>query len=122
MKVLVTGSRNWLNREAIRRELKKLPPDTTVIHGACPTGADAIADRIALELGLHVRSYPADWDKDGKAAGPIRNARMIREEHKKGDPIDLTLAFTENMDRSRGTKDCSSRAQKAGIKVLIVSG
>jgi hypothetical protein len=122
MKVLVTGSRNWINRDAIRRELKKLPSGTTIIHGACPTGADAIADSIALELGLQVRSYPADWDHEGKAAGPIRNARMVREEHKKGDPIDLVLAFTEDMLRSRGTKDCASRAQKAGIKVLIISG
>ena len=35
MRVIVCGSRTWNNREAIERELRKLPRDSVVIHGAC---------------------------------------------------------------------------------------
>jgi len=52
MKVLVTGSRDWEDAKAIERELAKLPPGTIIVHGHCPTGADAMADKIAMKLGF----------------------------------------------------------------------
>ena len=121
MKVLVCGSREWANEKAIEREFRKLPQGTIIIHGACPTGADALADKWAMKMGFQIRRYPADWEAEGKAAGPKRNSRMVREEHRSGDPTHLGLAFTENLDRSRGTKDCVERARKAGIKVRVVT-
>lgn len=127
MKVLVCGSRDWADVKVIEREFKKLPAGTTIIHGACPTGADAIADKLAMKLGFKIKRYPADWDGElaatgsAKAAGPKRNSKMIREEHRGGEPINFGLAFTSDLSRSRGTKDCVERAKKAGIKVEIVS-
>jgi hypothetical protein len=129
VKVLVCGSRDWTNEEAIQRELEKLPPGAIIVHGACPTGADALADKVARKLGFQVRAYPADWGGElaatgsSKAAGPKRNARMIREEHpdKEGLAISFGLAFTLDMSRSRGTKDCTERARKAGIRVEVFS-
>ncbi len=56
--------------------------------------------------------YEADWHEHGRAAGPIRNARMIAE----GRP-DLVIAFPGG----RGTADMVSRARKAGIEVREVS-
>ncbi len=126
MKVLVTGSRDWTDRKAIERELRKLPAGTIIVHGACPTGADAIADEIARKLGFEVRPYPADWDEaerqgNRNSAGPIRNSKMLRDEHpdKDGVPFDLCLGFTLNLDRSRGTRDCVRKARKAGIKTDV---
>lgn len=128
MKVLVTGSRDWADAKAIIRELSKLPrgPETILVHGDCPTGADVIANKVGMKLGFTIRRYPADWEEaekrgNRKSAGPIRNAKMIREEHpdKAGVPFDFGLAFTLDMSRSRGTKDCTERARKAGIKVEI---
>lgn len=127
MKVLVTGSRDWTDEKAIERELKKLPAGSTIVHGACPTGADMLADKVAMKLGLKIRRYPADWNDptlpNPKAAGPIRNARMVREEHpdKEGVPFDFGLAFTLDLNRARGTKDCTLRARKAGIRVEVIS-
>jgi hypothetical protein len=127
MKVLVTGSRDWTNMAAIERELRKLPPGSTIIHGACPTGADMMADKVAMKLGFKIRRYPADWNDptlpNPKAAGSIRNAKMIREEHpdQEGEPIAFSLAFTLDLNRSRGTKDCALRARKAGIRVDVIS-
>lgn len=106
--MLVTGSRDWTSRhvEVIYRELVKLPPGTIVVHGAAP-GVDEIAGLIATELGLIVRDYPARWDVFGpKAAGPIRNRHMFFSEHTIDEPIDLVLAFHEDVNaKSKGTKN-----------------
>jgi hypothetical protein len=129
MKVLVTGARNWTNAAAIERELKKLPPGTIIVHGACPTGADALADKIAMKLGFKIRRYPADWDGERErtgtpcAAGPKRNSAMIKAEHSDEDgvPIDKGLAFSLDLSRSRGTRDCVTKARRAGIGVEVFS-
>jgi len=128
VKVLVTGARDWANRAAVRRELSKLQrgPETILVHGACPTGADAIADEIGREFGFTVRPYPADWDEaerrgNRNSAGPVRNSDMIRKEHpdKDGVPFDFGLSFSTNLDRDRGTRDCTTKARKAGIRMDV---
>jgi hypothetical protein len=120
MKVLVTGSREWANEEIIRRELSTLPAGTIIVHGACPWGADKIADRVARELGFKVREYEARWRSYSRGfAGHARNDRMIREEHRTEEPIDLCLAFPTFL--CRGTLDCLWRAEKAGIPTKVVT-
>ncbi len=54
-----------------------------IIHGACPRGIDRAAARMLVPLDhaalkITVEAFPAEWDKWGKAAGTIRNARMAR--------------------------------------------
>jgi hypothetical protein len=51
----------------------------------------------------------ADWTTHGKAAGPIRNARMVAL------GADVCLAFPKG--ESRGTRGCMRLAEKAGIRV-----
>lgn len=122
MKVLVTGSREWTNEDIIRRELSALPVGTIIVHGACPWGADAIADRVAVELGFEVRRYPARWTARMQGhAGTARNQRMIDQEHFPEEPIDLCLAFPMNTIQWGGTMDCVTRAFDAKIDVRIVS-
>ena len=58
-RVLITGSRHYVDDATSRRELVQFPAGTVVIHGAA-AGADAIADRIAKELGFTVVAVPAD--------------------------------------------------------------
>jgi YspA, cpYpsA-related SLOG family len=113
--ILVCGSRQ-ASRKAVYPEayyqLGKYPPDTTVIHGDCK-GADTWAALAALQQGKRVIPYPADWKRLGRAAGPLRNQRMLSE----GKP-DLILAFPKE-PLSGGTKDMVDRANKAGIPVRI---
>ena len=104
MKVLVCGARDWKERGPIEREMRKLPPGTIIIHGKAP-GADTIAGQVAMALGFPVRDYPADWDKHGKAAGPIRNSKMLQKEHRLDEPIDQGLAFHKDIEHSKGTWD-----------------
>jgi len=97
MRLLVCGSRAWSDEAAVRRELvvllwKTAAPDV-VIHGAAK-GADTLAAFWAVMLssadgkGVIVLPFPADWERNGRSAGPRRNARMLAE----GKP-DRGLAF-----------------------------
>ena len=120
MKVLVTGDREWSDIETVVAVLSQLPPGTTIIHGAC-RGADIICAAVAEALGFVVRGYPADWDRFPKAAGPIRNQQMVDVEHRPVEPIDLCLAFHNDIKNSRGTRDMIRRARKAKIEVRLNS-
>lgn len=118
MKVLVTGDREWDDVETVVAVLSLLPKGTVVVHGAA-RGADTIAGLVAKELGFSVVEYPADWKKFGKSAGPIRNRQMVRDEALKGWPIELVLAFHNNLEKSKGTKDMVSVAESAGISWVL---
>lgn len=121
MRILVCGGRDFADRLAVIRELDRLTIDdgdmlprrgTVIIHGACPTGADCWADEWAVVNWCQIDEFPADWATHGRAAGPIRNQRMIDE----GKP-DLVLAFPGG----RGTADMVRRARAANITTIEVS-
>lgn len=114
-RILITGSRHWSNGDVVRKEIaewvataesKGLVP--VVVHGHCPTGADACANQIAFEMNLQMEVYPADWSQ-GRKAGPLRNQHMVDL------GADVCLAFP--LPNSRGTVDCMRRAHDAGIPV-----
>ena len=109
-RVLVTGSRDWTHTPTITAALDRLRAEhggrLVVVHGACPDGADAIADRWAHANGAPVEAHPARWST-GRRAGPDRNARMVAT-----DPA-ACLAFIRN--DSRGATGCARLAERAGI-------
>lgn len=119
-RVLVCGGRNYFNRDHIHSTLCDIDaergPITCVIHGAA-TGADH-EGMIWAQMMATSRPYmrhalfAAEWRKHGKAAGPIRNQRMLDE----GRP-DLVLAFPGG----NGTADMMRRAKVAGIEVVEVA-
>jgi hypothetical protein len=112
-RVLVTGSRTWTDEAAIRAALAALHREhgarLVVVHGACPTGADAVAERWCRDAGVPVERYPADWSTYGRSAGPHRNREMVNT------GPDLCLAFI--LDASRGATGCADAAKIAGISV-----
>ena len=115
-RVLVCGAREWTDRRLIREVLSRLPSGTIVIEGD-QRGADRIAGEVAVTLGFVVEPYPADWDRYGRAAGPIRNQRML-EEGKPG----RVIAFHADLKHSHGTKDMVKRARRAGLPVSVYGG
>ena len=119
MRILVTGSRNWTDRWAMEGALGEvIGGDPAVILHGDADGADALASYIIIEWAKDcgiwgLERFPADWDKHGKAAGPIRNAQMLTE----GKP-DICLAFP--LPGSKGTWDMIRKANEAGIEVRII--
>lgn len=114
MKVLVTGSRDWTNSEAVYRALAEqtgFEHNVTLLSGHCPTGADAFAERYAKLKGWEIELHPADWDKYGKRAGPLRNQAMVDRKP------DLVLAFILN--GSKGASGTVAMARKAGLRVRV---
>lgn len=126
MKMLVTGSQTWvdeliieaamLGESFIRTTLHPitapLPPrEITVVHGACPDGADKIADRFAMKLGWKIERYPAEWSRHGRAAGQIRNERMVKM------GADVCLAFIR--DNSPGSSKTLFKARREGIRTVV---
>ena len=128
MRILVTGDRKWSGLSVMAEVLSEYPKGTTLIHGYA-SGADTMADVIGQELGFEIIRCPAHWSHNcklwvevygecppdckemfGRPAGVIRNQFML-EKH---NP-ELILAFHNDIDNSRGTKDMVRRAQKRGI-------
>lgn len=116
-RVLVCGSRDWTDREAVRSWMAKLQDYgyDTIIEGEA-RGADTIAKEEAKLIGLNVIGIEADWARYGRAAGPIRNSQMLNMSP------DLVLAFHSNMVESKGTKDTVVKAERMRIPVIIEKG
>ena len=113
MRVLVCGGRDYSNKKVLRVWLGCLHGESeikAVIHGGAP-GADSMAGEWARGMLVSEVCFPAEWDEHGKAAGPIRNAKMLSE----GKP-DVVLAFPGG----RGTADIVQKARAAGVPVIEV--
>lgn len=115
MRILVCGDRNWTNYISIVEVISTLPKDSIIIHG-CARGADTLAGIIAKNWKLKVLEFPAKWKEFGKRAGVFRNQQMIDD----GKP-DLILAFHNDIENSKGTKDMLKRGKKHGIKCILYS-
>jgi hypothetical protein len=121
MKILVCGSRTWDELHIIGTILQGCKAFHTeedpliLVHGDCPSGADAIADEQAKILGIERLPVPADWDTHGRAAGPIRNQKMLDE-----NEILVTYAF-RSAGKSNGTDDMIRRSKAAGIPTYVIT-
>lgn len=121
MRVLICGGRdldssivwNWLEAHATEMCADALDRSsnvliTHVIQGGA-TGADSGAERWARASETPVTCFRADWQRYGRQAGPLRNAKMIAE----GRP-DAVIAFPGG----KGTADLVRKARAAGLPVV----
>ena len=110
-RVLVCGGRQYDDARNVDRTLDALDRANgplTIIEGG-QAGADELAHRWASRRQRPHIQVVAEWSQHGRAAGPIRNQRMIDEHHP-----DLVLAFTGG----HGTADMVRRARAAGVPVF----
>jgi len=113
VRVLVCGGRRFGDQDLLNRTLDALAKTQQVdaiIEGNA-SGADRMAGYWARKRHVDNLKFPADWMRDGQAAGPIRNAKMLAEGR-----ADLVLAFPGG----RGTADMVGRARAAGVLVIEV--
>jgi len=128
-RVLICGGRDYADRDKLYREMDRICqergfyhggdssgepnwlPNVTVISGMA-RGADSLGCGWAETNWCPVLEFPADWRRDGRAAGPIRNQKMLDE----GKP-DVVVAFPGG----RGTADMVQRSRRAGVEVLEIA-
>lgn len=117
--IMVTGSRIWTDKRRVWRVLDEVveqarsaDPDVriTLLHGGA-AGADEMAAAWAENRGHTSHAMHARWKTEGKAAGVIRNQRMV------ATGPNVVVAFRAN--HSRGTTDAIERAHAAGITLRI---
>ena len=80
-----------------------------VVHGGCPTGADAAAGAFARQAGIEVEVFEPN-PADGSQRFRIRNQRMVDV------GADLCLTFADGW--ASGTGMCARMARTAGIRTV----
>lgn len=116
-RVLICGDRHWNNYDLILRCVRKAhatEPIDIIIEGEA-RGADVMGRQAAEELGILIAPFPAEWDRLGRAAGPIRNQQMLDE----GKPTEV-WCFHNNLRESKGTADMFHRSLNAGLLVYAI--
>jgi len=107
MRIIICGGRNYDDLFIVTSTLLEYEAaDPTIIHGSA-NGADGLAAQAAILLGYQIERYPADWKKHARAAGPIRNKKMLES------GADLVIAFPGG----KGTANMVKLAEDAGVPV-----
>lgn len=113
MTVIVTGSRSYRRGRTIQRVIESVMPDEIIEGGE--DGADRYARASGHVRGCDVVTVWANWKKHGRAAGPIRNSKMLK----------LLLQHVERrvlafpLDGSIGTWDMVRKADREGVRVTV---
>lgn len=110
LKVIVAGGRDFGDYGLLSRTLDNLKKPFEVVCGEAK-GADSLGKRYAVEHGLTVHSFPADWGTHGKSAGYKRNEQMA-------EFASACIAFWDG--KSRGTKHMIDIATRKGLKLAVV--
>lgn len=109
MRVIVAGGRDFKpTKEHIQwliNILKSL--ETTEVICGMANGADLFGRQVALKMKIAVKEFPADWNKYGKMAGPLRNAEMVKN-------ADACVLFPGG----RGTANMKMLAQLNELKIV----
>lgn len=115
-KLVIAGSRNFQDypmlAEVVDEHLKEKirNHEITIISGTAK-GADRLGERYAQERGFHLEHYSAAWERFGNAAGPIRNAQMVKA-------ADEVIVFWDG--ESAGTKNIIASAQASNVPCTVI--
>lgn len=115
-RVIIAGTRDFNDYELLKSYCdymlsKKVESgEEIVVLSGGASGADALGEQYAKERGYNILHYPAQWDKYGRRAGPMRNRQMA-------DNADALIAYWDG--ESRGTKNMIEEAKKRGLMVAV---
>jgi len=108
-RIAIVGSREFPSPAPIEAFVATLPAGTVIVSGGA-RGVDTWAAEAGRAHGLEVVEFLADWERHGRAAGPIRNAEIVRQ-------CDRVVAFWDG--KSHGTLNTAAQAIDAGKPVEI---
>ena len=116
MKLIIAGSRGFNNyyflKEQVTIFLATLrEPFPEIISGGA-SGADTYGEWYAKERGLKIIRMPANWNKYGRAAGPIRNEEMAKI-------ADACIIFWDG--KSAGSRNMIDMCVKYNLKYCVIT-
>lgn len=123
MKLIIAGSRTLFPSysfimDVIRmHNITKNEPITEIVSGRA-IGVDQEGEHFASHMNIPVKPFPVekkDWDRLGKAAGPIRNKRMAEYADC------LLLIWTGDSPGSKSMEKEMKRLNKPIYEVIILS-
>jgi hypothetical protein len=113
MKVIICGGRSLYDYDLVKNVMNEVAANIKIDEIVCgeARGADSLGKRWAIENGIQIASFPADWDRYGKEAGTRRNEEM-------GNYADYVIAFWDG--KSRGTKHMIHYMEQLGKSGEVV--
>ncbi len=131
MKLAIVGSRHFTNEKKVKRLLElyrdRYGEELIAVSGGCPDGADALAKKVALEMGIKYVEFPPrhrchneycvtppeDYGKPYHVSNYFARNTQIAEycEH--------LAAFTLKGVKCNGTMDTYSKAELRDKKVFL---
>lgn len=113
MKTIIAGCREFTDYNLLKSKVDYYRKDNAITEVVCggATGADALGENYAVQNGIPVKGFPADWNKHGKAAGPIRNRQMA-------EYADCLIAVWDG--KSRGTKNMIDEMNRLMKPVFLI--
>ena len=114
-KIIIAGTRTFEDYETVSGfcldclSAEKISLPVCVLSGNC-RGADACGEKFAKEMGFQLELFPAEWNKYKRAAGPVRNRKMVKE-------ADRVIYFWDK--KSKGTRSLIDLAEKEGKKIFV---
>lgn len=110
MRVIIAGGRDYHNYSTLLDAIVECNFNIQTVVSGGAKGVDALGERYAESADVPLHIYPADWEKNGRAAGPIRNRKMAEN-------ADALIAIWDG--KSRGTKNMIETATKLGLLVYV---
>lgn len=109
--VIVCGGRYFKDRKVVFDALDSMSRQIDIVVTGGARGADTLADEWAQARGKARIIFPANWDGEGRAAGHIRNRRMLDIAKPK-----RVIAFPGGA----GTEGMKDIARTGGVIVTVI--
>ena len=114
--LLIAGGRDFSNYNLLARRCAAYIAENCgvqepIILSGCASGADSLGEQFAMEYSLECRYFPAQWEKYGRAAGPMRNRQMAQV-------ANGAVVFWDG--RSRGTRSMIGYLRQMGVPFEVV--
>lgn len=119
-RIIIAGSRLFNNYRLLKKELDEYIvtldtiDDIEIVSGHC-RGTDQLGERYARSHGFKIKYFPAEWNKYGRSARPMRNRAMVQ--YAKDDDGFLFLFWN---GKSKGSKSMLHEASMIELPYKIV--
>jgi len=118
MNLGIVGSRNYNDYENFKMVVIKVLElwrfkieDVSNIVSGGSLGVDTLAEKFAEEFQINKIIHPADWNKNKRGAGVIRNTYIVNDSTH-------MIAFPSHF--GKGTQDSIKKAEKKKIPIKIL--